>query len=91
MAKMLDNRAQILLRRHSLVLELFQRYTIQIIWCSAVTVPGQDCGNEERLALDYQGSLPRLAGHNHGLDHVAFDRQSLLKILLCVQKLFLVS
>ena len=53
-------------------LEPFQHYAIHTILRSTVTVRGRDCGDEKRLALDYRGSLPRLAGCDRGLDRVAF-------------------
>ena len=33
----------------------------------------KDYGGKEGLTLDYQGSLPCLAGRDHALDCVAFD------------------
>ena len=39
---------------------------------------GRDYGDEEYLALEYQGSLPNLAGRSYGLVCEAFDSRNLL-------------
>ena len=57
-------------------------------------VRGRDCGDEERLTLDYRGPLLRLDGCDRSLDCLAFDNRSLLAITsyaLCYFEVSMVS